>query len=113
MSDLGTVLDYYEFGEKAFIAKDYLRAAKYFRECYHAYEFGELPMYDSEVERKGCEAYDRYNYIKDNHLSKEQLKQLRTNQKNTIKNEDIDEDTDNFISKYTNWSENRGNQEDI
>ena len=113
MSDLGTVLDYYEFGEKAFNAKDYLNAAKYFRECYHAYEFGELPMYDSEVEEKGSEAYDRYNYIKDNHLSEEQQKELRINKKNTMKNNDIDVDSDSFLSMYTNWSENRKNQEDI
>lgn len=108
MSDLGAILDYYDLGEKAFNAKDYLNAAKYFRECYHAYEFGELPVYNYEVESKGGEAYDRYNDIKEKYLSEDQLKELRRiNKKDNIENDDIDVNSDNFLSKYTNWSENR------
>ena len=114
MSDIENVLRYFELAESAFENKDYINAAIYFRKCYYNYEYGELPIYIKEIDEKGHEAYNRYNDIKNNYLSKyEKLKIQQINSNVEIEDEDIAVNSENFLPQYCNWSKNRFKEEDI
>lgn len=60
MSAIGPIIDNYEAAKQAEAEKNYLLAARYYRICSLFYENGELPMYDSLVEKYGTNSYSRY-----------------------------------------------------
>ena len=64
MSDLGNIEPPYREGLAEKKAKNYLRAARWFRICYYYYEYGELPMYFMQLESYGLDAMDKFEYCK-------------------------------------------------
>ncbi len=107
MSDLGNVIGYYDMGEVAEAKGDYFNAAKYFRQCYLCYEFGELPFFMEEVERKGGEAYVRYNQLLAK-LTNEEVDEIKgRNEKSGFESGDINVNIESFENAFCYWSKNR------
>lgn len=107
MSDLGNVLCYYEMGEEAEAKGDFFNAAKYFRQSYFYFEFGELPIYIEQVNQKGGEAYERYEQLLTK-LTVEEVNEIKERNKRIgFQSGDIDLDMENFENTYCNWSKSR------
>lgn len=108
MSNLANVLISYENGEKAVETMQYLIAAYFFRDCYFTYEYGELPIYCSEVEEKGLLAGQKYEEIVSNHLTQEDIEKLKlSNAKKGIKGVDIAVNYETFEISWIGWSKNK------
>ena len=64
MSSLGGRDLSYREGMEEKKKKNYLLAARLFRNCYYYYEYGELPVYYSHLEQYGLDSIDKYEYCK-------------------------------------------------
>lgn len=107
MSDLGNVLCYYEMGEEAEAKGDFFNAAKYFRQSYFYFEFGELPIYIEQVNQKGGEAYQRYEELCKKLTAEELIEIKKKNKRIGFETGDIDLNIENFDNTFYNWSKSR------
>lgn len=105
MSDLWNVISSYNAGESAFEKGNYIEAARQFRSCYLYYEYGELPQYYEEVDKKGCDSINRYKEILNKYLTEEEVIQIKAeNNKMSYKSGDIDINMDNFEATCCAWA---------
>ena len=110
MSDIWNVLGYYEMGEDALAKGDFFNAAKYFRQCYFYYEYGELPVFIEEVYIKGGDAYDKYQELLTK-LTPEEMNEINIRNKQIgFEKGDIYINENNFESTYYNWSRSRNDE---
>ncbi len=64
MSDLGGIDLNYSEGKLEKRKKNYLKAARLFLVCHYYYNYGELPVYYSHLERYGLNAMNQYEFCK-------------------------------------------------
>ena len=112
MSDIWNVISYYNEGIKAFEEKEYLKAAISFRDSYLAFEYGDLPVYNSEVDQISYLAPQKYEEIVENNLTPEELdKLIISNAKKRIRGLDISVNEETFMNTWIGWSESRFDEE--
>lgn len=55
------VINNYESGEQSAQKGDFLSAARYYRDCYYSFEFGEFSIYPDIVYKYGTSAGRKYD----------------------------------------------------